>query len=167
MRNNHTHSRFPHLRENLFRIWEDHHVGELDQHPPQPIHRILPRIGQSILNVVVHQVKITTGVNANSIAQQPLQLRSPRGDQRRLKQVMGVSVRRRHNVRRPASGRHCQHGDAHLQGTRAIIHSPEDMGVNVNHRFSSRFFVTSTIIIPKLVMRGIEYVLCNAEHFSP
>ena len=126
------HARLLEARKNVRRVAENHHVGELHQQIALLIDGVFPRIGDGVLDVVVAQMEIAAGIEAQPVAHRGRDLGQPLANPLRLETVAQVGVRRPDQVRSAAVCRHARHGDGFLQRRRAIIHAIQQVAVNVD-----------------------------------
>ena len=119
--------------EDLLRGARNQHIGEFHQEIIQVIDGVFGGIGQGVLNVLQTQMEIAAAVNAGQGTDGCLQFFDFPGDQLGLEGELVVGVGRGDDIGGAGFGRQAQHGDGLLDGVGAIVETPEDMAMDIDH----------------------------------
>src|ERR1700674_5496827 len=92
---------------------------------------VLGRILQRVLNVIEREVKIAPAVDANRAVYSPPQFLDLAGDDLRLEFELIISMRTGYDVGSAIVHRQPQHFERLFQSLRAIIHTRQDVAVDV------------------------------------
>ena len=96
------------------------------------IDRVLFGIGDRVLNIVITQVEVAPQVQSQYVAGGCCNLGDPLLVQLRVEAVLGVRVRRSHQIGGAMFSRHANHGDGIFDGTRAIVQTIQHVAVNID-----------------------------------
>ena len=92
-----------------------------------------------IHNVVRRQVEVASQAQLHHALQPFLQLGKPLLDHRSLIRILVAGVRRANNMRNAVARRLVRHLQRSLQVGRPVVHSVNQMVMNIDHCFSSSF----------------------------
>ncbi len=132
MRDDRNHVALLQPRQDLGSVLEHQQVRKLDQQIAALVDRVLPRIRDRVLNILVAQMKIAARVEPWRPAQPLIEVGDPLTDQVHVELIVEIRVWRSHQVGGAVFEGHAGHRERIFERFRAVVHAPQDMAVNVD-----------------------------------